>query len=221
LESQGLDSQKYFIPSTYSSGTREYKCYLVTKMGCELLGNKQQGEKGILFTAKYVERFNQMEQALNNQPKLPQTYKEALIELLAQVEENERLQIENKKLGEANEVLEIEVTHKEDVIIGLVQDIDLAEKRQRITQIIRKGHTNYQERYSLLYQEFEKKFHLDINRRLKNGKDKGKIKKSVNKMEYICSEKYLNMCNDLYDICCKLFENDLQTLLEEIKEGVE
>lgn len=66
LESEGLHSQKYFIPSTYRSGTREYKCYLVTKMGCELLGNKQQGEKGILFTAKYVERFNQMEQAIKN-----------------------------------------------------------------------------------------------------------------------------------------------------------
>lgn len=67
LESEGLHSQKYFIPSTYRSGTREYKCYLVTKMGCELLGNKQQGEKGILFTAKYVERFNQMEQAIKGQ----------------------------------------------------------------------------------------------------------------------------------------------------------
>lgn len=66
LESEGLHSQKYFIPSTYRSGTREYKCYLVTKMGCELLGNKQQGEKGILFTAKYVERFNKMEQAIKN-----------------------------------------------------------------------------------------------------------------------------------------------------------
>ena len=43
------------------------KCYLVTKMGCELLGNKQQGEKGILFTAKYVERFNQMEQAIKGE----------------------------------------------------------------------------------------------------------------------------------------------------------
>ena len=67
LESEGLHSQKYFIPSTYRSGTREYKCYLVTKMGCELLGNKQQGEKGILFTAKYVERFNKMEQAIKEQ----------------------------------------------------------------------------------------------------------------------------------------------------------
>lgn len=66
LENANLAVSNYFIPSTYRSGTREYKCYLVTKMGCELLGNKQQGEKGILFTAKYVERFNQMEQAIKN-----------------------------------------------------------------------------------------------------------------------------------------------------------
>ena len=61
LESEGLHYQDYFIESSYKAGTREYKCYLVTKMGCEMLGNKQQGEKGILFTAKYVERFNKME----------------------------------------------------------------------------------------------------------------------------------------------------------------
>lgn len=66
LENANLAVSNYFIPSTYRSGTREYKCYEVTKMGCELLGNKQQGEKGILFTAKYVERFNQMEQAVRN-----------------------------------------------------------------------------------------------------------------------------------------------------------
>lgn len=67
LENANLAVSNYFIPSTYRSGTREYKCYEVTKMGCELLGNKQQGEKGILFTAKYVERFNQMEQAIKGQ----------------------------------------------------------------------------------------------------------------------------------------------------------
>lgn len=66
LENANLAVSNYFIPSTYKAGTREYKCYLVTKMGCELLGNKQQGEKGILFTAKYVERFNKMEQAIKN-----------------------------------------------------------------------------------------------------------------------------------------------------------
>ena len=70
LEKANLALSNYFIPSTYRAGTREYKCYEVTKMGCELLGNKQQGEKGILFTAKYVERFNQMEQAIKGQARL-------------------------------------------------------------------------------------------------------------------------------------------------------
>ena len=101
LESQGLDYQKYFIPSTYKAGTREYKCYLVTKMGCELLGNKQQGEKGILFTVKYVERFNEMEKQLKElqAPKLPQTYLEALKALVRSEEEKEKVK---KELEERN-----------------------------------------------------------------------------------------------------------------------
>lgn len=55
----------YFNESSYKDESgKSNKCYLVTKAGCEILGNKQQGEKGILFTAKYVERFNNMENAL-------------------------------------------------------------------------------------------------------------------------------------------------------------
>ena len=58
----------YFIESNYRDAKgEERKCYLCTKMGCEMLGNKQQGEKGILFSAKYVERFNQMERMLKEQ----------------------------------------------------------------------------------------------------------------------------------------------------------
>ena len=69
LEKANFALSNYFIPSTYKAGTREYKCYLVTKMGCELLGNKQQGEKGILFTAKYVDAFNKMEEHIKGQTK--------------------------------------------------------------------------------------------------------------------------------------------------------
>lgn len=61
----GLCSANYFIESNYKDVSgKTNQCYLVTKMGCELLGNKQQGEKGILFTAKYVERFNAMERSI-------------------------------------------------------------------------------------------------------------------------------------------------------------
>ena len=65
LLKSNFDVSKYFIESSYIDGSgKSNKCYLVTKMGCEMLGNKLQGEKGILFTAKYVERFNEMENTI-------------------------------------------------------------------------------------------------------------------------------------------------------------
>lgn len=52
----------YFIKSTYmTEQNKEMPCYEVTKLGCDFLANKFTGEKGILFTAKYVKRFNDME----------------------------------------------------------------------------------------------------------------------------------------------------------------
>ena len=47
----------FFIPSTYrDSSGKENKCYEVTKLGCDFLANKFTGEKGVLFTARYVKR---------------------------------------------------------------------------------------------------------------------------------------------------------------------
>ena len=55
----------YFIESSYKDKSgKENKCYLCTKLGCDFLANKFTGEKGILFTAKYVERFNEYEKRL-------------------------------------------------------------------------------------------------------------------------------------------------------------
>lgn len=75
-------------------------CYLVTKLGCDFLANKFAEEKGILFTAKYVKRFEEMEQELKNPYKLPTTYTEALIQLLEKVEENVKL-IEELKTAQS------------------------------------------------------------------------------------------------------------------------
>ena len=53
----------FFLENTYKDRTgRTLPCYLISKMGCEALVHKMTGEKGILFTAMYVYKFNQMEQ---------------------------------------------------------------------------------------------------------------------------------------------------------------
>ena len=45
----------YFQESNYIDAKGEpRKCYKVTKMGCDFLANKFTGEKGVIFTAKYV-----------------------------------------------------------------------------------------------------------------------------------------------------------------------
>lgn len=57
-----MRSVDFFIPSEYQDTTgRTLKCYLLTKKGCEMVANKLTGEKGVLFTARYVEAFNAME----------------------------------------------------------------------------------------------------------------------------------------------------------------
>lgn len=59
----------YFLKSTYLDAKGEERpCYEVTRMGCDFLANKSTGEKGVLFTARYVKRFNEMENQKNQTP---------------------------------------------------------------------------------------------------------------------------------------------------------
>ena len=57
----------FFIESSYIDKTgRTLICYLLSKKGCELTANKITGKKGVLFTAAYVTRFNEMEKLENS-----------------------------------------------------------------------------------------------------------------------------------------------------------
>lgn len=74
-----LDSAQFFIPSTYYDAQKQERpCYLLTRKGCDMVANKMTGEKGVLFTAYYVSRFEAMEKELQNQFVIPQTLPQAL-----------------------------------------------------------------------------------------------------------------------------------------------
>ena len=54
----------FFLESNYFDSKGEQRpCFLLSKMGCEMVANKLTGEKGVLFTAAYVTKFNEMEAA--------------------------------------------------------------------------------------------------------------------------------------------------------------
>lgn len=69
LTEHQMSPSDYFIPATYRDASgKENKCYEVTKLGCDFLANKFTGEKGILFTARYVKRFDEMEKSFKLPP---------------------------------------------------------------------------------------------------------------------------------------------------------
>lgn len=99
LENAKLRSQEFFIPSTYKveNNNKTYECYLLTKKGCEMVANKLTGEKGVIFTAKYVNRFAEMEQKI----KLPKTDREILfLSVKVQEETAQRVDVLEEKVSD-------------------------------------------------------------------------------------------------------------------------
>ncbi len=165
----------------------------------------QRNEKG----KQARQYFIQLEK-LWNSPEM--VMKRALEFANQKVDELMKLVTEQK---EEIKVKDEEIEYKENVIIGLVDDIDLATKRQRINQILRRGcgrnGKKLAERWGLLYTEFSKKYHINLNIRLKRHKHEYKpcLK---NRLDVI--DRNLNMIPELYEITCKLFENDYEALMK-------
>lgn len=134
---------------------------------------------------------------IDEETRLKVDYVDAMMsgDLVKMNEINAKLfELKNKRILE----LEKESKHKSGVIEGLAENITLAEKRQRLNQIIRiNGIDKVTDRWNLLYSEFEKKYHLDLSKRMSNLVYKGKIinnlgeeikvtkKIKENKLEYI------------------------------------
>lgn len=63
----------FFRESTYrSEQNKEIPCYKVTKKGCEFIAHKLTGTKGTIFTARYINRFHEMQDILCKQETEPQ-----------------------------------------------------------------------------------------------------------------------------------------------------
>ena len=81
----------YFVKSSYlDSKGEERPCYNVTKLGCDFLANKFTGEKGVIFSARYVKRFSEMEKQLKEKA-LPMSYRDAVAQLLESLDREEEL----------------------------------------------------------------------------------------------------------------------------------
>ena len=101
LNASKVGHTDFFTESQYTDkSNRQKPCYLVTKKGCEFIAHKLTGVKGTEFTAKYINRFHEMEDTIKTQ--LPQgndLIALAVIEAQKMIAERDK-QIERMKLKE-------------------------------------------------------------------------------------------------------------------------
>lgn len=63
-----IDLVDFFRESTYKDGKGELRpCYQITMKGCEFIAHKLTGQKGTEFTARYINRFHEMQEHLENE----------------------------------------------------------------------------------------------------------------------------------------------------------
>lgn len=65
-------SGDFFLESTYKDKNGQIRpCYNITKKGCEFIAHKLTGTKGTIFTARYINRFHEMEDIIKQQDTEP------------------------------------------------------------------------------------------------------------------------------------------------------
>lgn len=157
----------FFTESTYQSGqNKELPCYLVTKKGCEFIANKLTGVKGAVFTAKYINRFNEMQEQLATHA--PKTELQVLLSVVSQMVENEKqLSI---ALEQSQKALDTSTAIK-DNIIGTYDNWRESINHQ-VSVIQKHSSMTYQEVWNKLYEALEQRGHCDLSIRVRNGRDR-------------------------------------------------
>lgn len=208
--------KEFYIPSTYKveGNFKTYKNYLITEKGiAQLIGGYSAAvEKAFDLNVAYINKFEEMKKQLGQITSEEDRLKLGLFsndpEVVAR-SHKALLELELKPLREEVEQKTKEIEYKEDVIIGLTDKIDLMDMRQILNTVVRYKGADFRERWRLLYFEFEKKYHLDLKRRIENYNKSNK--KKLKKLDYI--ENILGKLPQLYEIACKLFEGDINQII--------
>lgn len=167
-QNSNLSSDQFFIESSYNAGTgKQYKCFLLTRKGCDMVANKMSGEKGVLFTAAYVTKFEEMEKQLF---KAPQTTLEVLQVSIAQLVEQERrlsqvedrLTLTEKKVESTNEILALNPVDGRKKVTALLN---------KVAQLLGGG-SSYQDVRTDSYKRLEDRARCDLAKRVTNKKQR-------------------------------------------------
>ena len=119
-----------------------------------------------------------------------------------------------RKQNDVIEAQKNEINHKQEVINGLTDDIDVYKKKDVINRICRRRSGNYANRYKELYKCFKENFHVDLEARCE-GYNLKQVKQK-DKLSVIKYAELFGYIDDLYSCCTKLFEAEIDEVLDQI-----
>jgi len=157
----------FFTESTYPDANKQERpCYLVSKKGCEFIANKLTGTKGAIFTAKYINKFHDMGQLLEEKrvelsPELQMF--QSLFKAIANNEQSTK---------QANELSQRAIDRVES--IREVISLDTTSWREDTGNLLRKvslelgGGQAFSQVRTESYELLDKRFGVDLKQRLTN-----------------------------------------------------
>lgn len=168
LDASNLGHTEFFTESEYvDKANRKKPCYNVTKKGCEFIAHKLTGVKGTEFTAKYINRFHDMEDIIREG--IPQKSKSAIDQL--RLTQQAILEVDDK-ISAVDEDLQ---TFKQDMpILGIEESkITAAVRRKGVKCLGGKDSEAYQDRslrgkvYADIYGQLKREFGVDTYKAIK------------------------------------------------------
>lgn len=121
-----------------------------------------------------------------------------------------------RKQNELIKTQQAEIVHKQEVINGLTDDIDIYKKRDIINRICKRSHGNYASRYRELYKCFLETEGIDLEARCEGyNLRQDKKKDQLTTIKY--AEKYGHI-DKLYSCCIKLYETEVKTIISQLNK---
>ena len=124
--------------------------------------------------------------------------------------QNEMIKNKNQEIIEKDG----KISYQSNVINGLTKNIKTADMRQILNRIMRNNHGRFEQRWVVLYREFDNKYHMDTKARYENYIKKNPKSGLKNRLDFI--DKCLIMLPELFDVATKLFESDVKELVNEM-----
>lgn len=136
----------------------------------------------------------------------------AVLESQKIIEENAK---EITKLHNECTLLNDQVEHSQEIIDAFSKNITPSEKRAILNRLMTWHHGAVAgSRWTVLYREFEAKYHFNLDVRIKNYNKNPDNKRIKSKLEYV--DRVLGMLDQLYELAVKLFHSDAEALIEEM-----